>query len=121
MNENPASYFEIAKLVVDFVTPIIVLILGIFVSRGLKQFETRVASNQELVRRRVGFCDSVSQRLDTVFCFFLYVGNWRDVDPPKVISIKRELDSEFHRAIPYLSEGTYHAYSALEAVCFRTG
>lgn len=118
MDVDTQLIIEILKLIVSFSTPLLVVILGIFVSRHLKAIETRAASNQALLKRRLEFYDSVSKPLDSLFCFSVYVGTWRTPTPPEMIETKRELDSAFHRAIPYLSRETFAAYQALHDVCF---
>ena len=52
-------------------------------------------------------------------CFMTFIGSWRDLPPPRVVHLKRELDREFHCAHPLFSDPVKPAYDAFMDLCFK--
>jgi hypothetical protein len=120
MTENPWNSLEIAKLVVSVLTPVSVAALGWFISRRLKKLEQIQWGNQKFVEKRLSLYDEVSPLLNKLFCFYAYVGYWKDVSPKDVIETKRELDMTVNIYRHLLGEEFFQRYQSFIEMLFVT-
>jgi hypothetical protein len=92
-------------------TPILVLIFAWLLNRKLGR-------NQELTKSRLAYYSEIIGPLNDLMCYFTYIGRWRDISPPDVIRIKRELDRTFYCAAPLFSPGAWTTYNAFKGLIF---
>jgi hypothetical protein len=111
---------EIAKLVVAFLTPLLLLGLGVIVNRAARRVEDAQWANRKLIERRLELYDQMAPLLNGLYCFFRLVGDFRKIDPPHAIELKRELDRLFHVNKFLFSETFTRRYQALMELCFQT-
>lgn len=111
---------EIAKLVAGVLTPIALAVLGIYLNRLAKRFEYLQWRSQKLVEKRLLVYDSLAPKLNDLFCYFTYVGAWRDMPPTSVVGLKRSIDKEIHLAAPLFSKDFFLALTAFQDACFET-
>jgi hypothetical protein len=90
-----------------------VLFLGFTLTR-------RQSRSQELLEARLDYYTSLLPRLNDLMCYMTFIGGWRDVRPPDVIRLKRELDRDFNCAWPLFSKGVKPAYDQFMNLCFKT-
>lgn len=83
---------EITKLVVAGLTPVLVAALGFWLNRRLKSLEQAQWAQQKVIDRRIKAYDELAKPLNELFCFFCYVGSWKEITPPDLVRLKRELD-----------------------------
>lgn len=83
---------EVVKLLVGVLTPLSVAAFGWLISRHLKRLELIQWSNQKLIEKRLAVYDQVAPLLNKLFCFYTWVGYWKDISPDDVVKTKRELD-----------------------------
>lgn len=111
---------EIAKLVVAGLTPVLVVIAGFWLNRRLKSLEQAQWSRQKVIERRIRAYDELARPLNELFCFFCYVGSWKELSPPDVVALKRQLDQTAHISAPLFDQGFLSWYDALINRCFAT-
>lgn len=111
---------EIAKLVVAASTPVFVAIVGFWLNRRLKSLEQAQWSQQKVVERRIEAYDEMAKPLNQLFCFFCYVGTWKELNPPDVVRMKRSLDETAHISAPLFDNQFLPHYNALMDTCFET-
>lgn len=80
---------EIAKLLVSALMPIAVAWLGYVINRTSNR-------RAHVTERRIKVFDQVAQDLNDLYCYFSYVGHWKGLTPPEVLSKKRKLDRIIH-------------------------
>lgn len=114
------SSLEIAKLLVALLTPLLLAVLGFWLNRRLKSLEQAQWSRQKVIERRIKAYDDLAIPLNQIYCFFCYVGLWKDLHPPKLVEIKRELDQTAHVAAPLFDSQFLNRYNALMEMCFAT-
>jgi len=90
------SSLEIAKLVVAAATPVVVVLIGIVVSRAARRVEEAQWANRKLIERRLELYDEMARPLNDLYCFFHLVGHFREIEPPDAVARKRELDRAFY-------------------------
>ncbi len=109
-----------AKIGTSILLPVALAVLGIFVHRITKRFEHRQWRSQKLVDKRLAIYDQLAPLLNDVLCYFTYVGCWRDLTPPDVVTLKRSIDKKIHLAAPLFSPAFFEACQAFQALCFET-
>ncbi|UVC10192.1 hypothetical protein IHQ71_06185 [Rhizobium sp. TH2] len=88
--------FEIAKLVVQAATPIVVGILGWKLSKRLKDIEQGQWANRKITEKRIQIYDEVSPLLNKLLCYYTWVGDWQRHTPQQIIDTKRSLDQKIY-------------------------
>lgn len=111
---------EAAKLIVGLFTPLVVLALGVIVNRATRRLEQVQWANRQLIERRLNLYDAMAPRLNELFCFFVLVGDFRNIEPPAAIAAKRDLDKAFHVNRFLFSARFSEKYLQFMAVCFHT-
>jgi hypothetical protein len=111
---------EIVKLGASLLTPTIILLLGIWVTRLAEQFKAVLWANQKVIEKRIGVYDELAPLLNDLYCYYEFVGNWKEFTPPQIIDIKRKLDKKVYINAPLFSPDFQHLYDALIHRCFET-
>ena len=106
------SSLEVAKLAVGVLTPVLLLVLGVLVSRAARRVEDIQWVNRKLVERRLDLFEEMAPKLNDLFCFFLLVGHFKEIEPPDALRRKRELDRSFHVHTTLFSHDFSDRYSA---------
>ena len=120
MSATPWDSLEIAKLAIEFLTPLAVIGIGLFINRRLKQIELIQWSNQKIIEKRIELYDCLSPLLNRLLCFYTWIGYWREVSPKQVIETKRELDKQVYIYKHLLGEYFFTAYQKHMALLFKT-
>jgi hypothetical protein len=111
---------EIAKFAVAAATPIIVLIAGLWFNWKLKSIEEAQWSHQKIIERRIEAYDEIATPANELFCFFSYVGGWKELTPAGAVQIKRTLDQKVHVNAPLFEPKFLALYDDLMGVFFAT-
>jgi hypothetical protein len=117
---GPWNWLEIAKLTAGLLTPVALAFFGVYIHRVTKRFEQMQWRSQKLVEKRLAIYDDLAPQLNDLLCYFTYVGCWRDLDPPAVVSLKRVIDKNVHVAAPLFTEEFFDSCMALQQLCFKT-
>jgi hypothetical protein len=115
-----ADALEIAKLLAQVATPVIVAVLGVYFAGVARKFEQRAWQNQKLIEKRLAIYDEIAPLLNDVLCYFTFVGSWKDMKPTEVVALKRLLDKKIHLAAPLLSPEFYKEATEFIDLCFET-
>lgn len=111
---------EIAKLVVAAITPVTVAVLAYLLNRALKRAENRQWFNQKLVEKRIELLSVALPDLNDLYCYFAWVGPWKELSPPEILDRKRRLDRLFYANVPFFSAGARAAYQDFQGALFET-
>ncbi|SDF07079.1 hypothetical protein SAMN05660662_0975 [Blastococcus aurantiacus] len=106
------------ELVAALLLPVVLVVLGHRLSRRLKELDDSQWRNQELVKARLDYYKVLAPPLNDLVCFFTFIGGWKELTPPRVIEIKRQLDRDFHVALPLFSTEANEAYRRFMKQCF---
>jgi hypothetical protein len=110
---------EIVKLLVGSLTPIFLFVLGWMVTQAAKRVEEAQWASRKLIERRLELHKEMAPRLNQLLCFFTWRGDFRSIDPPKAIEIKRELDRVFFANEQLFSSGFEERYQNFIRLCFQ--
>jgi hypothetical protein len=112
--------FDIIKLVIETMTPIIVLIFGIKINKILKKQESVFWTNQKILEKRLEIYDKVIFKLNDIYCFHCYIGNWKELNPFDIIEHKRNLDKIMNSYAPLFINGLLNNYDIFMEECYTT-
>ena len=102
---QPWNSLEVAKLAASATTPLLVLYIGLLIQRAVRRIEAVQWANRKVVEKRLEIYDQIAPILNDLLCYFAYVGNWKELSPPQMVSAKRMLDKQVHLAAPLFSRG----------------
>src|SRR5262249_50217103 len=94
--------------------------LGIIVNRAARRVEDVQWANRKLIERRLDLYEEMAPLLNDLFCFFALVGDFRQIDPPQAIALKRQLDKLFYVNKFLFSASFARRYEILMNLCFET-
>jgi hypothetical protein len=109
---------QIVTLIVDALTPITVVVLGVLFARASRRIEQVQWANQTVVTRRLDVFDRLAPGLNQLLCFATFVGGWKEIDPRKAITIKRELDQTMYANKVLFSDELFETYHRFMSVLF---
>lgn len=101
---------QIVTLIVEGLTPITVVVLGVLFTKASRRIEQVQWANQTVVTHRLDVFDKLAPGLNQLLCFATFVGSWKDVDPLKAIAIKRDLDQTMYANKVLFSDELFTAY-----------
>lgn len=110
---------EIVKLVASLITPVLILVFGIWVTQIVERFKASIWANQKVVEKRIEIYDELAPLLNDIYCYFYFIGNWKELSPRAVIDIKRKLDKKVFVYSPLFSPNFLPVYQAFIALCFE--
>lgn len=112
------SSVQIVTLVVDGLTPLAVGGLGFYVARASRRIEQVQWANQTVVTRRLDIFAQLAPGLNQLLCFATFVGGWKEIEPGKAITIKRQLDEAMYANRVLFSAELFAAYRHFMATLF---
>ena len=119
-NPNPGNSLEIIKLIISGLTPIMIAFIGLYLNRLLKKFEHRQWRNQKLIEKRLLIYDELAPLLNDLFCYFTYVGGWKEFTPDEIVQKKRVIDKKVYIAAPLFTDNFFIEIQAFIHLCFKT-
>ena len=117
---SPWNSLEVTRLVIAAATPLLVAILGFFITRRLKSLENYQWGQQRVVEKRLQVFDQIAPLLNRLLCYFTFVGTWKEYSPPDVLRMKRTLDELVHANAPLFSADFVVKYGQFMDLCFHT-
>ena len=111
---------EIAKLIISALTPVMVVLIGLWISRSLKRLEYLQWTNQKITEKRIAVFEELAPLLNDLLCYFTFVGCWKELSPPEVVERKRKMDRIVHVNAPLFSEEFVTRYNDFINDCYRT-
>lgn len=107
-----------ATMILAVVTPIVVGILAFRFSRSLKRLSKKQWSNEKIVEKRMEIYNKMVPKINDLYCFFCYIGNWNELSPLAVLRTKKELDKDMNIYASLFTEGLSRKYDAFKQLCF---
>lgn len=117
---SPWNSLEIVKIVVGFLTPASVLFFGWFLNKKLKSLDLVLWRSQKLIDKRLELYDDIAPKLNLLYCFFMWRGNWKDTSPPIALKTKRDLDKVVNIYWHLLGRSFYDSYRSYIHTLFST-
>jgi hypothetical protein len=111
---------EITKLAVQAATPIVVTMLGLYLTQLAKRFDDRQWRNQRLIEKRIAIYDDLASDLNDLLCYFTFIGSWKELRPIDVIAMKRRIDKKIYLAAPLFSHQFFERSTEFINLCYAT-
>jgi hypothetical protein len=112
--------YQLANLILNALVPVVVVLIGWKLNQRLKEIEQSQWANQKLVEKKLQLFDEIMPKLNDLYCFYMFVGHWKDISPSDVIDIKRFLDKEVVIYTPILGKEFARAYERFMDIAFET-
>lgn len=123
---------EVAKIGVGILTPLAIF----FFTYQTNKLQTREAEGRaeqirqeteererfvQVTKQRIELWSAISPLMNDLYCYFLYVGHWKELAPEQVVSTKRKLDKLIYSNSPFFSSEFLAKYNAFMSATFKTG
>ena len=117
------EYLVIAALILAVLALIMMVVVALRFSRIIKGMKKKQWTNQKIVEKRMEIYDRMAPRLNDIYCFYCYVGNWKEITPLEILRIKRDLDKEMNIYASLFSDELNKKYTSFMLLCFvsKTG
>lgn len=109
---------DVIKTLAAVAVPVVVAVVGYRLSRRLKLWEASQWRNQELIKARLQYYGQLAPMINDVMCYLTFIGRWKELTPPEVIKIKRDMDRVFFSVAPLFSQQAFEAYGEFIRACF---
>jgi hypothetical protein len=101
-------------------TPIVVAAAGYWLDRRLKSLEAAQWAQQKIVERRIQAYDEIAPELSRLYCYFAYIGSWKESTPVEMVGLKRRVDERAYVSAPLFDPDFLRRYTELMDLCFST-
>ena len=118
-NKEIWTSLEIAKFAVSLITPFLVGIITLFIARYTAKMEKYKSLNTELVKYRLKIFKEISPLLNDLFCFFTFVGKWKELDINTIIDHKRKCDKLIYINKSLFSDDFFNSYKTFMKNYFK--
>jgi len=118
--ETTWNSLEIVKVIISCITPIIGGIIAWRLARIGKDIENRQWTNRKIIEKRLEIYEKLVPDLNDLYCFYLRIGNWKEISPEKVIALKRKLDKNFNIYNHLFQWDILSEYNEFIHLCFET-
>ena len=116
--ETGWSSLEITKILVSVLMPVSVVVFGWLLNRRLKHIEHRQWANQKLIEKRLQLYDELAPELNKLFCFYTFIGTWKEISPVDALNTKRTLDKKVHIYRYLLGDAFFSSYTSFIDMLF---
>ena len=109
---------KIPIMIIAALAPFIIAFLVFRYNRIIKGLKEKQEKNQNLLEKRIEVYDRIGPKLNDIFCFFCYNGNWKELTPLEILNFKRELDKDINVSTPLYSKDIGEKYDDFMRLCF---
>src|ERR1700733_515701 len=111
---------EITKLVV---IGVLIPLSGLFLVHEFKRVDDQQVQRYEDVRqladRRIKLWEDIGPKFNSIYCYYLYVGKWKEIDPDTVVGYKRDIDSIMYTNKMFFTDEFFDAYQNFMKAAFQ--
>jgi hypothetical protein len=119
MSENWQIGISIAQVVLGASVPAIIAYFGWSLNRRLKSIDQAQWQNRKIIELRLDIYKEVSPKLNSMYCFCGWVGDWKSISPADMIALKRQTDKTINVYRHLFDEHFYLAYNSFINTVFR--
>lgn len=114
------SIIEIIKLIVSATTSIVIVIIGLSINKRLKVFEHKQWKNQKLIEKRLEIYSELAPMYNDLLCYYIFVGNWKELSPDNIIKHKRIIDKKINLATPLFNKEFIAECNRFVSICYKS-
>ncbi len=105
-------------MIIAGIAPIIIAFLVFRYNKIIKGLDNKYQTNQTLLEKRIEIYDRIGPKLNDIFCFYCYNGNWKKITPIDIVRLKKELDKDITVSSPIFSNDISEKYIDFMRLCF---
>lgn len=109
---------KIPITIIAALSPFIIAFLVFRYKKIIKGLDKKHQTNQKLVEKRIEIYDRIGPKLNNIYCFYSYNGNWKEISPPDIVRLKKELDKDINVNTPLFSNDVNEKYVDFMRLCF---
>ena len=110
---------EITKLCVSLLTPIVIAV-ATYQYNVHKDLDVQQQERlRRVVAKRVELWDAMAPKMNDIYCYFLYVGRWKEMEPQEIIERKRDLDALLYSNRILFSQPFFESYQEFMSAAFE--
>jgi hypothetical protein len=110
---------EVVKLVVAVTIPIIVAVIAFRLNKVLHVLAAGQWANQKVVEKRIVIFDEVAPAVNDLYCFFKFVGDWKELTPAAMVAAKRRIDKRLYVYAALFPKSLINTYNKFIHLCFK--
>jgi hypothetical protein len=118
--KSPWNSLEATKLVVSLLTPVAIAVATYQYNLSKDADVQQQERLKRLVAKRIDLWDQMAPKMNDIYCYFLYVGRWKEFGPIEIIERKRQLDSLLYANQIIFSREFFASYQDFMAAAFQT-
>jgi len=109
---------KIPITIIAALAPFIIAFLVFRYNRIIKGLDKKYQTNQKIIEKRIEIYDRIGPKLNDIYCFYCYNGNWIEISPIDIVSLKKELDKDINVSAPIFSNDVGEKYIDFMRLCF---
>ncbi len=109
---------KIPIMIIATLAPIIIAFLVFRYNRIIKGLDKKHQTNQRIFEKRIEIYDRIGPKLNDIFCFYCYNGNWKEITPIDIVRLRKELDKDINVSTPLFSNDISEKYIDFMHLCF---
>lgn len=120
IQEIAMTDYQILRLLISAITPLVVVIIAFMVNKRIKKFEHSQWRNQKLISKKLAVYEELIPKINDILCYFTYIGTWKKFTPEDIINLKRDTDKIAYVYAPLFEKNFLKEYNIFIDNCFRT-
>ena len=112
--------FETIRVIIAASGPAVVAYVGLVLNRRLKSIDQAQWQNRKIIDLRLDIYKEVAPKLNAMYCFCRWIGEWKDISPADLVGLKRETDKTMNVYRHLFSDSLFEAYDAFIHTVFQT-
>lgn len=104
--------------IIAALAPFIIAFLVFRYKRIIKGLDKKYQTNQRIVEKRIEIYDRIGPKLNDIYCFYCYNGNWKEISPMDIVRLKKDLDKDINVSTPLFSNELNEKYIDFMRLCF---
>ena len=109
----------LASVIVGAAGPLAVVVVAFMADKRFKHFEQGLDKQRRASDTRFELYREIGFKLNDLYAYFMYVGNWKDHSPAQIIAHKRELDRHIFTYRPLFSDTFNSQFDRFILDCFE--
>lgn len=116
--EQVWNSLRIPITIIAALAPVIIVFLVFRYKKIINGLDKKHQTNPRKVEKRVEIYDRIGPKLNDIYCFYCYNGNWKEISPIDIVRLKKELDKDINVSAPLLSDDISEKYTNFMRLCF---
>lgn len=120
MSSDWSIAFEVIRVIIAASGPAVVAYVGLVLNRRLKSIDQAQWQNRKIIELRLDVYKDVSPKLNSLYCYCRWIGDWKETSPPEIVRMKRQTDKTVNVYRHLFDDRLYEAYNAFIHTVFQT-